>query len=78
MSRLGGRLPPSLAGNDGAGDGGDVAPFLDADFRTASLSLLMMRGSDNMHLAFHAREAKVWEWGAGCRFPSYVDSVQTL
>ena len=33
--------------------------FLDADFRTASFSLVMMEQSNDMHLAFHSREAKV-------------------
>ena len=35
------------------------AAFMDIDFRTAALSLAIMQGNSNLHLAFHAREAKV-------------------
>ena len=38
---------------------------MDIEFKTASLSLAIMQGNSNLHLAFHAREAKVrlepWE-----------------
>lgn len=55
--REGGKAAAGQAEKRGAGD--EVVPFLEMDLKGLSLSLQMMQGSNNLHIATHCREAKV-------------------